>query len=122
VDASGLPLDGGSFGYTITFAADQLPEYERFWSLTAYTPEYVELVPNSIDKYVVASYTPGLETAEDGSVTIHVSADPPRHGAEANWLPVPKGPFSLLFRVYGPQGTALAGTYVPPMIHRTFPG
>jgi hypothetical protein len=27
----------------------------------------------------------------------------------ANWLPVPKGHFSLLFRVYGPLGSALAG-------------
>jgi hypothetical protein len=121
VDASGLPLDGGSFGYTITFTKEQLPEYQRFWSMTAYTPEYIELVPNSRDKYVVASYTPGLETAEDGSVTIHVQADPPKRSGTANWLPVPKGSFSLLFRVYGPEGTALAGTYVPPKIHRTFP-
>lgn len=122
VDASGLPLDGGSFGYSIHFTKEQLPQYERFWSLTAYTPEYIELVPNSLDKYVVASYTPGLETAEDGSVTIHIQADPPKRSSEANWLPVPKGPFSLLFRVYGPQGSALEGTYVPPKIHRTFPG
>jgi len=121
VDASGLPLDGGSFGYTIEFAKDQLPEYQRFWSMTAYTPEYIELVPNAFDKYVVASYTPGLETAEDGSVTIYVQADPPKRSSNANWLPVPKGPFSLLFRVYGPEGSALAGTYVPPKIHRTFP-
>lgn len=121
VDASGLPLNGESFGYTIEFAKDQLPQYQRFWSLTAYTPEYIELVPNALDKYVVASYTPGLETASDGSVTIHVAADQPRHGSTANWLPVPKGPFSLLFRVYGPEGSALDGTWVPPKIHRTFP-
>jgi hypothetical protein len=121
VDASGLPLDGGSFAYTIEFAKDQLPEYQRFWSLTAYTPEAIELVPNSLDKYVVASYTPGLVTADDGSVTIYVQADPPKRWSSANWLPVPKGPFSLLFRVYGPEGSALEGTYVPPKIHRTFP-
>jgi hypothetical protein len=121
VDASGLPLDGGSFAYTIEFEKDQLPEYERFWSMTAYTPEYIELVPNSFDKYVVASYTPGLETGRDGSVTIYVAADPPKRRSIANWLPVPKGHFSLLFRVYGPQGSALEGTYVPPRIHRTFP-
>ena len=121
VDASGLPLDGGSFGYTIEFTKEQLPEYERFWSLTAYTPEYVELVPNPQDKYVVASYTPGLVTSDDDSVTIYVQADPPKKAPSANWLPVPKGFFSLLFRVYGPQGSALEGTYVPPMIHRTFP-
>ncbi len=123
VDASGLPLDGGSFAYTIQFAKDELPEYERFWSMTAYTPEYVELVPNVLDKYAVASYTHGLVTASDGSVTIYVQADPPKeHERLPNWLPVPKGFFSLLFRVYGPKGTALAGTYVPPKIHRTAGG
>jgi hypothetical protein len=120
VDASGLPLDGGSFGYTITFQKNELPQYSRFWSLTAYTPEYIELVPNDAKKYVVASYTDGLVTAEDGSVTIYVQADEPKKDT-ANWLPVPKGHFSLLFRVYGPEGSALAGTYVPPKIHRTFP-
>ena len=121
VDASGLPLDGGSFAYTITFAADELPEYKRFWSMTAYTPEYVELVPNDAKKYVVASYTEGLVTKDDGSVTIYVQAHPPDVFPTANWLPVPKGQFSLLFRVYGPKGKALAGTYVPPKIHRTLP-
>lgn len=121
VDASGLPLDGGSFAYTIQFTKEQLPEYQRFWSLTAYTPEYIELVPNALDKYVVASYTPGLVTAPDGSVTIYVQAEQPDSARTANWLPVPKSHFSLLFRVYGPEGSALAGTYVPPSIHRTFP-
>lgn len=118
VDASGLPLDGGGFAYTIQFAKDALPQYKRFWSMTAYTPETIELVPNALDKYVVASYTSGLVTAEDGSVTIYVQADQPKTNT-ANWLPVPKGHFSLLFRVYGPLGSALAGTYVPPRIHRT---
>ncbi len=120
VDASGLPLDGGSFAYTIQFAKDALPAYKRFWSMTAYTPETIELVPNALDKYVVASYTPGLVTAEDGSITIYVQAEQPKTNT-ANWLPVPKGHFSLLFRVYGPLGSALAGTYVPPKIHRTVP-
>jgi hypothetical protein len=122
VDASGLPLDAGNFAYTIQFAKKELPKYQRFWSMTAYTPEYVELVPNVLDKYVVASYTHGLVTAEDGSVTIYVQADPPRKSSLIpNWLPVPKGFFSLLFRVYGPEGSAKAGTYVPPKIHRTMP-
>ncbi len=121
VDDSGLPLDGSSFGYTITFQKDHMPEYQRFWSMTAYTPEYVELVPNVLNKYVVASYTEGLVTAEDGSVTIYVQADPPEQGILPNWLPVPKGPFSLLFRVYGPEGSALEGTYVAPKIHRGVP-
>jgi len=121
VDGTGLPLDGGSFAYTIRFEKDQLPQYKRFWSLTAYTPGAVELVSNPSNKYVVASYTPGLVTAEDGSVTIYMQADEPKTAKAANWLPVPRGPFSLLFRVYGPEGSALDGTYVAPKIHRTQP-
>lgn len=121
VDDSGLPLDGSSFGYTIRFEKERMPEFQRFWSMTAYTPEYVELVPNVLNKYVVASYTKGLVTAADGSVTIYVQADPPEQGLIPNWLPVPKGAFSLLFRVYGPEGSALKGTYIPPKIHRGVP-
>lgn len=90
VDGTGLPLNGESFAYTIRFEKDQLPQYKRFWSLTAYTPGAVELVPNSIDKYVVASYTPGLVTGQDGSVTIYVQADEPEKAKVANWLPSPK--------------------------------
>ncbi|APR81011.1 putative exported protein [Minicystis rosea] len=118
VDDSGLPLDGASFAYTIQFTKDQIPEAKRFWSVTAYTPGAIELVPNSADKYVVASYTPGLVTASDGSITIYVQADAPTTVGNANWLPVPKGPFSLLLRIYGPEGSAADGSYVPPKIHR----
>lgn len=117
VDGNGLPLDGGSFDYTLEFSKDQLPEYQRFWSLTAYTPEYIELVPNEAKKYVVASYTSGLVTKDDG-VTIVMSAKEPKTETP-NWLPIPRGHFSLLFRVYGPLGSALAGTYVVPKIKRT---
>jgi hypothetical protein len=43
---------------------------------------------------------PELVTAEDGSITIYVQAHQPKTNT-ANWLPVPEGHFSLLFRVYG---------------------
>lgn len=120
VDDSGVPLNGNNFNYTIQFTKEQLPQAKRFWSVTAYTPGDIELVPNSINKYVVASYTPGLVTAEDGSVTIYLQADKPTEEKLANWLPIPKGSFSLLLRIYGPEGNALDGTYLPPNIHRTF--
>ena len=118
VDGSGVPLDGSQFGYTLTFTKDQLPQYKRFWSLTAYTPLAIELVPNPLDKYLVASYTPGLVYDLDGSVTIYIAAEHPENAPIANWLPVPKSSFSMLFRVYGPKGTAQSGEYVVPAIHR----
>ena len=46
-------------GYVLTFPPGQHPEAMRFWSVTAYTPEAIELVDNPADKYAVASYTQG---------------------------------------------------------------
>ena len=61
-DAGGQWLTGSHpGGYVLTFPAGQLPEARRFWSLTAYTPKTVELIPNQEQKYVVAGYTPGLQ-------------------------------------------------------------
>ncbi|WP_417908520.1 DUF1214 domain-containing protein [Candidatus Electronema sp. PJ] len=137
VDQNGIPLNGDST-YTITFSNNPVdgsntaypqPAYQRFWSITAYTPEAIELVDNQLNKYVVASYTPGLvidltggTDPADGTVTIYVQHQVPTAENTANWLPVPKGPFNLMLRVYGPpQGTTVASpaTYVPPPVVRT---
>lgn len=107
----------GTNNYTITFSKNQIPQYTRFWSVTAYTPEDIELVPNSANKYVVASYTPGLVYEKNGSLTINISNQKPTNAARMpNWLPAPKGNFSVMLRVYGPQGSAQQGTYVPPPV------
>jgi hypothetical protein len=116
VDANGAPLDGSSHAYILRFPKDQQPEVSRFWSLTAYTPEAIELVPNDANKYVVASYTPGLVTAPNGSVTIIMSTGRPSGFPEANWLPIPPGPFNIMLRAYGPKGSVLNNTYTPPAV------
>jgi hypothetical protein len=106
----------GNRTYTITFAADQIPDCERFWSITAYTSDAIELVPNAANKYAVASYTPGLVTT-NGSITITLKTIGSNETTVApNVLPIPEGRFSVMLRVYGPGGTALAGTYVPPAV------
>lgn len=116
-DGSGNALDGtASIGYTLTFPAAQIPQTKRFWSLTAYTPDSITLIANSANKYLVASYTPGLVTAPDGSITIYLSQTQPAGAPAANWLPIPNGPFNVMLRDYGPLGTAAAGTYVPPPV------
>ena len=121
VDANDIPLDGSIYAYTITFTPDNMPSFSRFASITAYTPEDIELVANPLNKYLVASYTPGLQTAPDGSVTIYVQPNQPTTAPIANWLPVPAGPFNLMLRIYGPTGNALDGTYVPPAVQWGFP-
>jgi hypothetical protein len=116
-DGLGSSLDGTDpRGYVLTFSAQEIPAAKRFWSVTAYTPEAIELVPNSANKYLVASYTPGLVTNEDGSISIYMAQQLPAGVPEANWLPIPSGPFNVMLRVYGPAGDVAAEKYVPPAI------
>jgi hypothetical protein len=118
-DGDGLPLNGTDpRGYVLTFPQDKIPATSRFWSLTAYTPEAIELVPNSANKYLVASYTPGLQTNADGSISIYMARRLPADVPPANWLPITPGPFNVMLRDYGPLGSVLDGTYLPPEIER----
>ncbi len=119
-DANGKPLDGSNpRGYVLTFPQGQLPEADRFWSVTAYTPEAIELVDNPADKYAVASYTPGLQPNNtEGPVSIYMARQLPAGVPMANWLPIPPGAFNIMLRVYGPEGTVKDNTYVPPRIEK----
>ncbi len=119
-DAAGQPLDGSQGeGYVLKFPAGQLPQASRFWSVTGYTPEAIELIPNPADKYEVASYDSGLKKNADGSLTIHLATALPPGVDKANWLPIPHGPFNVMLRVYGPQGSVAANTYLPPAVRKT---
>src|SRR5215510_11024400 len=42
------------------------------------------------------------------------SPERPPGVAEANWVPIPRGPFNIVLRVYGPGGSAKRNTYGPP--------
>jgi hypothetical protein len=115
-DGNGKTLDASTHGYVLTFTKRQLPEAKRFWSLTCYIPDSITLYKNALQKYLVASYTPGLQKGKDGSVSIYMSPQQPKGVPVANWLPVPKGAFNVMLRVYGPEGTVESGTYVPPAV------
>jgi hypothetical protein len=115
-DSNGHPLDGSAHIYILRFASNQIPQVTRFWSVTAYLPLGIELVPNSANKYVVASYTPGLIKGNDGSVSILMSVNPPSGFPLANWLPIPPGPFNIMLRAYGPGKDIQNNDYVPPPI------
>ena len=114
-DGQGMPLNGRNpRGYVLTFAKGRVPTAKRFWSLTAYTPQAIELIPNRANKYEVASYTPGLLYNTDGSLTIYISTTRPPGVPMANWLPVWRFRFNVMLRIYGTTDTA--STYVPPAI------
>jgi len=115
-DGQGATLDSSNGnGYILTFSKKQIPQANRFWSLTAYVPDSIELVENPDNKYVVASYTQGLVT-QNGSISIYMFPELPPGVPKANWLPVPRGQFNVMLRVYGPEGSVARGTYVPPAI------
>jgi hypothetical protein len=121
-DANGNPLDGSNPpGYVLTFPPEEQPEATRFWSLTAYTPEAIELVPNPAHKYAVARYTPGLQLNNDGSLSVYMAQQLPAGVPMANWLPIPPGAFNIMLRVYGPEGSVADNTYVPPDIQTYVP-
>jgi hypothetical protein len=118
-DDKGRTLNGTrARGYILTFPKSKIPEAERFWSVTAYTPNSIELVKNSAKKYLVARYTKGLQYNSNGSVSIYMATALPAGVPEANWLPVPDGPFNVMLRVYGPEGNTANEAYVPPAIKR----
>ncbi len=118
-DGKGNALDGSDpGGYVLSFSKDQLPQAGLFWSLTAYTPHAIELVPNNANKYVVASYLPELQYNADGSLNVYLSTQQPDGVPAANWLPIPSGKFNVMLRVYGPEGDVADNTYVPPAIQK----
>ncbi|MBE9518831.1 MAG: DUF1214 domain-containing protein, partial [Bacteroidetes bacterium] len=48
--------------------------------------------------------------------TMYLQHRSPGKALEANWLPAPEGPFSVVLRLYWPKEEALAGTWIIPEI------
>jgi hypothetical protein len=116
VDKGGQELNGASKAYVLRFPKDEIPQAKRFWSVTAYTPEAIELIPNAEDKYLVGSYTKDLQHDPDGSISIYIAHEQPAGAPKANWLPVSARQFNIMLRAYGPEGKVASGGYVPPAI------
>jgi len=116
VDDAQAVLDGRNV-YRLTLPAT-IPA-RAFWSLSIYEilPDgrrfYVE---NPIDRYAIGSRTPGLARAADGSLVLDISATPPAD--RTNWLPVPEGRFTLIFRAYLPEQPILDGSFRLPPVQR----
>ncbi|HSP96427.1 MAG TPA: DUF1254 domain-containing protein [Candidatus Dormibacteraeota bacterium] len=120
-DSTGKPLDGHAHRYTLTFAKDQLPPVNAFWSVTMYDGRSQLLIENPIHRYLINSpMLPLLAKNPDGSLTIYIQKDSPGAAREANWLPAPDGPIYLVMRLYWPkeQPPSIlppgAGTWSPP--------
>ncbi len=71
------------------------------------------MIENSINRYKIGS-ADKLKPSADGSTTIYIQADSPGKDKESNWLPAPKEPFYMLFRMYQPDIEVLNGQYELP--------
>lgn len=117
LDASGARLNSAN-RYTVTFAKDGTPPVNGFWSLSIYN-EHHFFVANPINRFSVGTKNKDLRLAADGSLTIYVQPDAPTDPVQrANWLPAPKGDFSLYVRAYWPKAAVIDGSWTPPAVAR----
>lgn len=115
LDASGGRLNSDN-RYTVTFAKGETPPVNGFWSLSIYN-EHHFFIANPINRFSVGTKNKDLKLASDGSLTIHVQTDEPADPAHrANWLPAPKGDFSLYIRAYWPKTAVTDGSWTPPAV------
>jgi hypothetical protein len=121
--ANGEELDGSKHDYTLTFAKDQYPPVNAFWSVTMYDGKTQLLVDNPLNRYLINSpMMSGMKKNPDGSLILHIQKDSPGKAKESNWLPAPNGPIYLVMRLYSPKTEAPSilppgeGTWQPPAI------
>jgi hypothetical protein len=72
-------------------------------------------VANSLNRFAVSSWMP-FKTNADGSLDLYFQSEAPGADKEVNWLPAPKGPFTLTMRIYAPKSDVLTGKWNPPPV------
>ena len=78
------------------------------------------LVANPINRYLLNStMLSQFKMDDDGGLTLYVRNESPSKDKEANWLPAPKTPFSVVLRLYWPKAEALDGTWTAPALQKT---
>jgi DNA sulfur modification protein DndE len=112
-DADGNKFDGLK-KYSIHFDKGQTPPANAFWSLTMYGPDDF-LVANPIQRYSIGDRS-SLKYNPDGSLDIFIQNEQPANDKEANWLPAPKGSFTLTMRIYWPKESFLDGSWKIPAV------
>jgi hypothetical protein len=116
-DHDGKPLDGDN-KYLLTFPEGKTPPVNAFWSLTMYDAEGFPAA-NPINRFSIR-IRDSLSLNILGSLEIYIQHDSPGITRESNWLPAPKGPLSLVMRLYAPKLEVLDRTWVPPTVKRAW--
>ena len=113
VDSANKTLSGDK-KYTLHYNKGTLPPVNAFWSITLYNAQSF-FVANAINRYNIAAWMP-LKYNADGSLDIYIQHESPGKDKESNWLPAPKGEFSLTMREYWPKASLINQTWVPAAI------
>lgn len=115
VDSEGEQLNGDN-RYILHFNKNETPPVNGFWSITVYGPDLF-FYANPIKRYNLGSRNK-FKYNEDGSLDIYFQHNTPGKDKESNWLPVPKGPFNLILRLYWPTDYFLNGKWQPPAVKK----
>src|SRR5207302_9960045 len=76
--ADGEILDASKHDYTLTFAKDQFPPVNAFWSVTMYDGKTQLLIENPINRYLINSpMLSGTKKNPDGSLTLYIQKTSP---------------------------------------------
>lgn len=114
-DADGRPFNG-RFNYLLHFDKAQLPPADAFWSVALYNDRQ-QFIENGMGRHSIGPRDKPKYN-RDGSLDIHLQNSSPGGDKESNWLPTPRGAFSLNMHIHSPKQAALDGTWKPPAVTR----
>lgn len=118
-DADGVSLDGSAQDYVVRFGKDALPPVHAFWSLSVYPLPGQAGVAEPIHRYQFdGSMLPQPRRDADGGLTLYLQHRTPGKDKQANWLPIPNGPFVAAMRYYWPAQALLDNHWTPPRVER----
>lgn len=116
LDGRRAGLDGRGKRYRLTFARNDLPPVEGFWSITLYRLPDRRLVDNPPGRHAIRGDAPGLRFGKEGDLTLYIQHESPGFGLEGNWLAAPLGSFYLVMRLYWPGQRVIDGSWKPPPV------
>ncbi|MCI0391621.1 MAG: DUF1214 domain-containing protein [Acidobacteria bacterium] len=114
LDSTGARLNGSN-RYLVTFTNGNMPPVRGFWSLTLYNKHHF-FHPNELKRYSLGTKNKDLRYNADGSLTLYMQEKRPEQDKLTNWLPAPKGEFSLFVRTYWPDAAITEGKWTPPPV------
>lgn len=119
-DGEGRALDAAAKRYTMKIKAEQFDQLQSNWSMTVLDQDH--FVINGEKGAVKISKADLFKFNKDskGDITLYFQFDKPVSDLAANWISVPEGNFSLIFRMYNPTSEAVKGEWTPPNL-RSFP-